>query len=478
MSLIQGREPAVLFRYFEEISAIPRMSYHEEKIADYLVRFAEEHGLEYYRDSYHNVLIRKPATANFESSAPVLLQGHTDMVCEKNRDVEHDFLCDPLALYLDGDLLRARGTTLGADNGIAVAIMLAVLDGTLDEHPSVECLFTASEEVGMDGATNFDYSKISARRMVNLDSESLGVITAGCAGGVRSELTLPISPIAIEGEALRLTIKGLAGGHSGENIHEGRANANKLMGRLLAMAVAECHAHLVSVCGGSKDNAIPRECEAVIAVSDPLRARAVLTQKANEIANELVALDQAFSFACKTVTADRMLDKRDTDRVVSILCGVPNGVFEMNRSMKSLVEYSRNLGVVETEPNCVKMIFASRSAMESRLDASISELDALARVLNGKTRHYARYPGWNFSETSALRELYAKAYKRVTGKDVVVNVIHAGLECGFIYASIPGIDIISIAPDLQNLHSPDEAMNLASVEVFWKTFAELMKSLK
>ena len=477
MALIEGRQPEALFRYFEEISAIPRMSYHEEKIADYLVEFAKKRNLEWYRDSYQNVLIRKPATASLADHAPVLLQGHTDMVCEKNGDVEHDFLNDPLELYLDGDLLRARGTTLGADDGIAVAVMLAVLDGALAEHPPVECLFTASEEVGLDGATNFDYSKISARRMINMDSESLGVITAGCAGGMRSELSLPVHWISAEGKALRLSVKGLAGGHSGENIHEGRANANKLMGRLLALAVKTGDARLVSVNGGSKDNAIPRECEAVIAVSDVEKVAKALQTEADEIANELISLDHAFSFSCEATIADQMLDRRDTDRVVFVLCATRTGVFEMNRSIPSLVEYSRNLGVVKTQTERIRFVFSSRSAMESRLDASISELDALARVLDGTIKHYARYPGWNFSEKSELREAYAKAYRAVTGEEIVVNLIHAGLECGFVYASIPGIDIISIAPDLQDLHSPDEALDLASVEVFWKTFAELMKIL-
>lgn len=477
MSVITGREPASLFHFFEEISAIPRMSYHEEAIADYLVAFANARGLDCYRDAYHNVLIRMPATVGYEDHAPVLLQGHTDMVCEKNGGVEHDFFHDPLKLYLDGDLLRAEGTTLGADDGIAVAIMLAVLDGTLEKHPPVECLFTASEEVGLDGAKNFDYQKITARKMINLDSESLGVITAGCAGGIRSELLMPVSTIPFEGEALRVTVKGLAGGHSGENIHEGRANANKLMGRLLA-TVSSCNARIISVNGGSKDNAIPRECEAVISVLDRDEAETLLVEEAAKIANELVALDRQFSVTVEDTEPEAvMMDQHSTDRVVALLCSVPIGVFEMNRSIKGLVEYSRNLGVVETKSDAVRLVFSSRSAMESRLDASIRELDAVARVVDAKTKHYARYPGWEFSEQSELRNKYSEAYRAVTGKDVVVKVIHAGLECGIIYASVSGMDIISIAPNLQNLHSPDEALDLASTELFWKTFAKLMENL-
>ncbi len=477
MLLIRGREPEALFRYFEEISSIPRPSYHEERIADYLVEFAHARGLYCVRDERHNVLIRMPATEGYEDHSPVLLQGHTDMVCEKNNGVEHDFLKDPLKLYLDGSLLRAKGTTLGADDGIAVAVMLAVLDGALDAHPAVECLFTAAEEVGLDGAKEFDYSLLTARKMINIDSESLGVITAGCAGGIRSEVCFAVKPVPFEGRALQIVVSGLAGGHSGENIHEGRGNANKIMGRLLA-GVVETGAKLVSINGGSKDNAIPRECRAVIAVSDRDLAEERLTELAREIADELIELDRGFFVSIEDCEADVvMLDDFDTARVLGYLCGVANGVLAMNRSISGLVEYSRNLGVVETNADEVRMIFCSRSAMESRIDASNRELDALARALGAKTRHYARYPGWTYAERSELREEYCRAYKAVTGKDAVVNVIHAGLECGIIYASVAGMDIISIAPNLQNLHSPDEALDLDSVEVFWKTLAELMKNL-
>ncbi len=230
--VIEGRKPASVFRFFEQISAIPRPSYHEEAIADFLVDFAKQRSLECYRDAHHNVLIKAPATKGMEDREPLMFQGHTDMVCEKNGDVEHDFLKDGLQLYVDGKYLRARGTTLGADDGVAVALMLALLDGEIKEHPAYECLFTTAEEVGLNGAKGFDYSLLKARRMVNLDSADIGVITAGCAGGIRSDLTISCKPEAFAGEALCVSISGLMGGHSGENIHCGRANANRLMGRL------------------------------------------------------------------------------------------------------------------------------------------------------------------------------------------------------------------------------------------------------
>ena len=476
--VIQGRNPASFFRFFEEISAIPRPSYHEEKIADYLETFAKERGLYCYRDALHNVLIKKPATKGQEDRAPILFQGHTDMVCEKNHGVEHDFLKDPLKLWVDGDLLRAKGTTLGADDGIAVALMLAILDGAVESHPAVECLFTTAEEVGLNGAHGFDYSLLSARSMVNVDSEHLGTVTCGCAGGIRTDLTIPVRTEACTGTCLRLSVGGLMGGHSGENIHCGRANANKLMGRLLATLLPKCDARLISVEGGSKDNAIPRECVAMLAVPCFETASAALEAESALIAHELSDEDHGFRVAVEEMDGEAvMMTAESTARVVGALAAVPNGVFEMNRKIDGLVEYSRNLGVVRTEGETVVLTFASRSGLESRLDASTRELDALSRILNGETRHYNRYPGWEFAPRSVLRDAYVKAYREITGEDAIVNVIHAGLECGVIYSHIPDMDIISIAPTLHDLHSPDESLELASVEVFWNTIVRLLEIL-
>lgn len=476
--VIQGRDPASFFRFFEEISAIPRPSYHESDVADYLEAFAKARGLYCYRDDLNNVFIKKPATPGQEHRAPILFQGHTDMVCEKNNGVEHDFLKDPLKLWVDGDLLRAKGTTLGADNGVAVALMLAILDGALAEHPALECLFTTAEEVGLNGAHGFDYSRITARRMVNVDSESLGTITCGCAGGIRTDMRIAISTEPFAGECVRVAISGLMGGHSGENIHCGRGNANKLMGRLLANLLHECDARLINIEGGSKDNAIPRECVAVLAVPNFDKASELLSAEAALIAQELVEEDRSFCVTVEDAEAEPfMMTKDATSRVVAVLAAAPNGVFEMNRNISGLVEYSRNLGVVRTEGDAVELVFASRSALESRLDASTRELDALARVVAATTRHYSRYPGWEFAPKSELREAYVKAYRDVTGEDAIVNVIHAGLECGIIYSHIPDMDIISIAPTLHDLHSPDESLELPTVEIFWKTIVRLVEIL-
>ena len=476
--IINGRKPEAVFRFFEEICSIPHPSFHEERVADYLVAFAKERSLEYVRDELHNVLIKKPATKGMENRAPILFQGHTDMVCEKNGDVEHDFMKDPLKLFLEGDLLGAEGTTLGGDDGIAVAMMLAMLDGAIAEHPPIECLFTVAEEVGLNGAHGFDYSHVSARTMVNLDSEELGVITAGCAGGLRSDLTLSYEAIPTEGEVLRVLLTGLAGGHSGVDICTGRANANKLMGRLLARLFKDVKYNLISLEGGSKDNAIPRECVAVLAVSDAEAATRVLLEESERIRGELVADDAGFALTVESAEgAASMLSDADTLRAVSLISSVDNGVKEMNRNVAGLPEWSRNLGVIRTENGAIDFVFSVRSAIESRLDASNDELDLLASALGCTAKHYSRYPGWDYAPVSPVRDAYAKAYFSVTGKETRVEVIHAGLECGIIYSKLPDMDMISIGPNMKDIHSPNERLDLASVELFWQTVERLIEIL-
>lgn len=476
--VIQGRKPASVFRFFEEISAIPRPSYHEEKIADYLVAFAKERGLACYRDQSNNVLIKKPATKGKEWILPILFQGHTDMVCEKNADVEHDFFKDPIKLFADGKMLRAKGTTLGADNGIAVAVMLAILDGELKAHPAVECLFTTAEEVGLDGADNFDYSRISARRLINLDSEALGRVTAGCAGGLCSDIILACKTKAFSGHAVRVTISGLMGGHSGENINSGRANANKLMGRLLAALYREQSFGLVTLSGGSKDNAIPRECEAVLAVSDPDAALDCLTERAAEIANELSQDDKSFRMVCEDAEdAAIVMDEESTLRAISLLSAVQNGVISMSQQARGLVEFSRNLGVIRTEGDRITFVLSTRSSIESQLDASVAELDLFAKLLGASIRHHSRYPGWSYAKSSAIRDAYLAAYREIMGGEAAVDVIHAGLECGVIASKLPDMDMISVGPDMFDIHSPDEALDLESVEKFWEIIETLVKNL-
>lgn len=476
--VVNNRNPIALFRFFEEISAIPRGSFNERAIAEHLVAFAKERKLECYRDEANNVLIKAPASRGMEDRPPLLLQGHTDMVCEKDSESDHDFLTDPLKLYLDGKLLRAKGTTLGADDGIAVAAMMALLDGAIEKHPAYECLFTTAEEVGLEGAYAFDYEKITARRMINMDSETLGVVTAGCAGGVRSDLTLTFTPTEFVGECVRLELRGLMGGHSGEDINKGRANANVLMGRILKALSEEQEISVVRINGGSKDNAIPRACEVLLAVPDADSAIDRMTELAAAEAEKLSLEDRGFQVICETSEPECcMMTGEDTEKVIRLLSGVANGVLQMSRAVEGLVEFSRNLGVVRQEDSTLSVTFSSRSAIESQIDESIEALEGLAEATGCEIRHHGRYPGWEYAEKSMLRDAYLQTFEEVTGESATVNVIHAGLECGVIRSRIREMDIISVGPTMQDIHSPSEALDLDSVETFWRVLETLIPRL-
>ena len=464
-----------LMQYFREISAIPRPSYHEDAIADFLVSFAKARGFSYVRDEWNNVLISAPATQGLEDREPLLLQGHTDMVCEKNEGVAHDFLTDPIDFYEENGWICAHGTTLGADNGVAVAAMLAILEG--EAHPPLECLFTASEEVGLDGAKNFDYTRISARTMINMDGADDGEIIVGCAGGARSDLFLHGEKIPCEETCYRLSIRGLAGGHSGEDIHRGRANANCLLGRLLSEILTEQEICLASVEGGNKDNAIPREASAVLWVRDFESAKQAAGSVWQTILCELCDEDSSAELcfeACDTL--DTVFEPSMTERLATLLA-VPNGVFAMEEKYPDLVQFSRNLGVVRTEKQGIKVSFSSRSARDQQIDASFSELDGYALHTKAEITHHSRYPGWEVAEHSELREKYAEVFRSLFGRKLRIASIHAGLECGLIKQAIPTMDMISCGPRIENLHSPDERLDLRSFERFFLLITEVLKTI-
>ena len=471
--VIHGYQPEKLFRYFEDLAAIPHGSGNESAVADWLVAFAHERGLEVIRDSWNNVLIRLPASEGREGEATLLLQGHTDMVCEKNNDTVHDFTKDPLKLRVTDGWLHAEGTTLGGDDGIAVAVMLTVLDGGVSSNPPIECLFTTEEETGLTGAGNFDYSLLRARRMINLDNEELGILIAGCAGGIRSEVDIPINTVPYALPRIEIELKGLCGGHSGGCIHMGRANANKLMARILTALFAAHPFRLVRMDGGSKDNAIPRECRAVIATEELEQSLAFLAAYEKTVAAELGEEDRGFHLVTATATAeakDRAMDTLATRRVLTVLTAAQDGVIAMSHDVPGLVEYSRNMGVVRTDTDKCRFtcVFSTRSAIEAQIDASVAQLDMLASLVGAKTRHHIRYPGWSFAKESATRDAYCARYREVMGRDVEVTIIHAGLECGIMKNHLPDLDAISVGPDMQGIHSPDEKMNLASCEKFWE----------
>ena len=477
--IIKGRHPEKFFNYFEEISAIPRGSGNEKGIADYIVEFAKARDLFFYRDDTNNVFVRLPATEGREEERAVMLQGHTDMVCEKNFDTVHDFEKDGIRLVLDGDLLRADGTTLGADNGVAVALMLAILDGELSSHPTIECLFTTSEEVGLDGAKAFDYSLVTASTMLNLDSEGEGIATVSCAGGVRSDLVMSPNTISCNKAAVMIKLSGLAGGHSGAEIHCGRANANKLMGRVLAALISKVDFNLVAIEGGSKDNAIPRECRAVIALDgvDTDKAIDIISEQKNIIADELCAADADMSIACEKMgDVHYCFDSDSTKKAVTLMATVANGVFAMSNDIKDLVEYSRNLGVIKSEKDKITFVFSARSSTEGMIDQSQTELDLLSELCSCSARHYSRYPGWRYEKNSEIREKYIISAKKIFGYEPKIMAIHAGLECGIIKSHIPNMDMISIGPEMRDIHSPAEVLDLPSCERFWLLIEDMLKN--
>ena len=476
--VINGYEPASVFKIFEDLCAIPHGSGNEKGIADYIEAYANERGLFVLRDSVGNVFVRKNATEGYENTPAILLQGHMDMVCEKNSDSNHDFLTDPLKLSVKDGYLWADGTTLGADNGIAVAMMLALLDTC--EHPTLECLFTVEEETGLAGAQGFDCSVVTAKRMINLDSEEDHQITAGCAGGKRTEFTFDFKKSDAEsGDIfLEVSVTGLSGGHSGAEIHLGKTNAIVLMGRLLSAAYAAGKFNIVKIVGGGKDNAIARECFATLRFENESAAntaKKAIIGESLAVRKEISKDDKGLSVGIGKTTSDFYLDESVTERIIGFLSIIRTGVLKMSNQISGLVEFSRNLGIAATEEDKVRFTLSTRSSLESQLDSSIRELDALATLVGADCRHYARYPGWEFEPASLLREQYIEKFKFLFGKEPSVGVIHAGLECGILSSKMPGMDIISIGPNMYDIHSPNEHLDLASTQRVWEAIKAVVE---
>lgn len=468
-----------LKHWFQTISEIPRGSYHEEKIADFLVTFAKERDLLVTRDKAHNVLIRLPASVGREKDAAVLLQGHTDMVCQKREGSVHDFEKDPLLLYEEDGWLHAHDTTLGADNGVAVAVMLYILDGAegnLPSHPMIECLFTSAEEVGLVGVKQFDFSQIKARTMINLDSAEEELLVVGCAAAARTELTIPFSTEKARGAAYQITVGGLMGGHSGEDIWRGRASANALLGRCLCRLAQEVSFRLVTLSGGTADNAIPRHATAVIVTEVAFDADAWANNFQAELSNELVSEDKGCFVTIKEMKVpDCMMTKESTDGLCLLLGTLFTGVLAWHPIIPSLVSFSRNLGIITTNADSVSLAVNTRSAEDSQLDWSLCQLELYAKALGATIHLYNRYPSWSVAEESPIRERYCEAYAKILGKKPIVKALHAGLEAGVVKQHIPEMDVISCGPTVENLHSPDERMNMKSFENFFRILCLVLK---
>lgn len=491
--ILSGFEPASVLSFFEDICAIPHVSGDERAIADYIEQFAKTRGLTCFRDHVHNIFIKLPASDGHESAPAVMLQGHTDMVGEKTADSNHNFATDGLKLRVDADgWISATDTTLGGDDGIAVAMMLAILDNPPEPHPAIECLFTVSEETGLEGAWAFDpvAAGATAHTMINLDSEAEGVLTAGCSGGMRTDITVPVTCEPAEGVAVKITLDGFTGGHSGVEIHEGHTNAIKALGRILLALQEPYDFSLISVSGGGKDNAIPRDCTAVLDLRDSAFAEKFLSAVATEADKlraepNMIPADKAFTCTAEILseTPALCMDDKTTHAVLSLLTLVRDGVLSMSAHVKGLVAHSRNLGIVKTvcdetgTPAAVKFSMSTRSASNNHLDDSERELYTLAIALGGEATHRARYPGWDYAPVSPLRDLWTRVSERMYGVTPRIEVIHAGLECGILCDKLGEMDIISVGPDMRDIHTPREMLSIPSVERTYRLVCETLREL-
>lgn len=479
--VIKGYQPEKLFNFFEEISAIPRGSGNEKGIADYIEAFANERGLFCVRDSLHNVFIRKNATEGYENEIPVMLQGHTDMVCEQNEGTGHDFENEGLDLYIENGWLKARGTTLGGDDGVAVAIMLCILDDNTLCHPTVECLFTTGEETGLYGATGFDYSVVTSKKLINLDSEEEGVATISCAGGIDIGFTIKADrvPLPTFVRPLMIELSGLTGGHSGAEIHLQRGNANILMSRILNILYEKHPFTLVTVSGGTRGNAIPREAKAVIFTDEPAVAEDTIKSLIPTVKSWLPKEDKHFKLRISKAKGEynEMLTFADTVKYLTLTNLMPDGVIAMMNGMADMVETSNNLGVVrDNGEEGIHFTYHGRSSSDSKTDNLEITAKRLAKALDVDLKLNGRYSGWPMKDGSELAKQYCEAVKTVCGENVKPRLaaIHAGLECGIICSHVEGMDAISIGPELKGIHAPGEALELCSMERLYGIVCELI----
>ena len=475
---LAGLEPASVFGYFEKICSIPHGSRNTKAISDYLVSFAQDHGIRYEQDDLNNVVMYQEGTCGYENHEPVILQGHMDMVCEKDADCPLNMDTDGLLIDHDGEYVFAHGTTLGGDNGIAVAYMLALLADKTIPHPPLEIIITVDEEIGMEGATGVDLSRFKSRTMINLDSEDEGVFTVSCAGGARSVIHMPVQRRVVYGPCVKLTVEGLRGGHSGVEIHKNLANANKVMGEFLGRIQKLMPLCITKLQGGAKDNAIPRSCEATLI---PLGMH---IERINDIAAQLQAeIRSQFDEPDAVVRGDDVdalggnaLTTECSAKLIALLNAAPNGVQAMSEDIDGLVQTSLNLGVMSLNEE-VTLTFAVRSSVNAEKVELMSKLRELAAFYDGNTSEMGDYPAWEYKKDSRLREVMIDTFTRMYDKKPEVVAIHAGLECGLLSEKLPGLDCVSIGPDMQDIHTSREKLNIASTKRTWDFLLEVLKAL-
>ncbi|MBD5184360.1 MAG: aminoacyl-histidine dipeptidase [Bacteroidales bacterium] len=480
---VKDLKPELIWKCFDEVTKIPRPSCHEEQIREFLVNFAKENGIAVKTDKVGNVVMHKAATPGHENAPTVILQAHMDMVAEKNNDVNHDFMKDPIDTYVDGDWVRARGTTLGADNGIGVAAAMAVmLDKTL-VHGPVEALFTVNEEIGLEGAQNLGKDMITGTMLLNLDSEDDGEIFVGCAGGIdtTAEFEYKRSFTPENFKYMRVSVSGLLGGHSGGDIHLGRANANKVIARFIWECSQRWNTCLCSIEGGNLRNAIPREANAVFGIQADRHEEMMrrLHSYVNEIKNEYEGVEPGMKLEIEEVERpEYCLDSETSLAIVRAVYSAPHGVISMSRDIEGLVETSTNLASVKMpEEGKVIVTTSQRSSVESRKDDIAGQVEAHFQLAGAKVTHSDGYPGWAPNMKSPIMKISAEAYEELFGVKPAIKAIHAGLECGLFLAKYPHLDMVSFGPTMTGVHSPDEQLLIPTVDKFWKHLCKVLEKV-
>lgn len=483
MALFSTLEPKSVWSYFEEILRIPRASKKEEQIIAYLEDFAIKQSLEYKKDDAGNILMKKPASKGFENKKAVILQSHVDMVCEKLEDSNHNFDTDPIPAYTDKDWVRSKGTTLGADNGIGVATQMAILTDKTLQHGPIECLFTVDEETGLTGAYRLSGDFLSGSLLLNLDSEDEGELFIGCAGGMDTLINMPYKSKSLEPfyQAYIVNIKGLIGGHSGDDIHKGRGNSNKILARFLINANKKFSLRLVRFQGGNLRNAIPREAKATVAVhqKDEALFGEFCDKFKDEITEEYQAVEPNLTMVCqKTELPAEGMRKKYQKRFLNAMHACPNGVIEMSREIKNLVETSSNLASVRfVDEKIIEIVTSQRSSVESAKYDIASRITSLFELAKAKVQNTDTYPGWTPNLDSDILRITENAYTDLFGEKPIVRAIHAGLECGLFLKKYPRLDMISFGPTIRGAHSPDERMEIKTVEKFWRLLLRVLENI-
>ena len=481
-SVLGHLKPELVWYHFEEICKYPRPSKKEEKIAEYVVSVGKRLGLQTEKDKFGNIVIRKPATPGLENLKTVVLQGHIDMVCEKNRDVEHDFDKDPIYPYIDGDWVKAKGTTLGADNGIGVACALAVLEAKDVEHGPLECLFTLDEETGLTGASSLKKNWLKADILINMDSEDLGTIFIGCSGGKNTAATfkakLEKSPRNYS--TFELKVAGLKGGHSGLEIHVGRGNAVKILNRAIWSYSQENNIRLAEINGGNKHNAIPREAFAVVLVpkNDEKKLKKFVAKYNDTVKAEFVSVEPDLMVSMeKHSTPEKVMDEKTQKHLLNALYAIPHGVIKMSNDIPGLVETSTNLAVVETKGKNINIVTSQRSPVASQNVDITNMVSSVLKLAGAEISYGDGYPGWAPDIHSDILKVFKSTFTKMYGKEPEVTAIHAGLECGIIKEKYPNMDMISFGPTMRDVHSPAEKLQISTVPEFYNRLKTVLKNI-